>query len=445
MISVRFNVLSLFLIVTFASCSSSQFSDCEEHYIEEVRVCSPVSLDFLYNDGFIHDRPQSVGEINTINKAFQLALIEWIPKRNMPCVYGDRWYAAGILNHGAPYSSVKHLNNFLGLDISLYTFMTALDNPRSYIYSENVNEAPYYGTYCAAYYGTVCSTSVMYALGSDIPYFTDFIPTEEVFEKCAEQTPESIKLCDILWTPGHMVMVIDIGRNSEGEIQTVSILESGGSAKDTEIIKYSISDFKSKWHWTRYQYLKIDDNDIYTPSEYVVLPGENPNFIVENRCLSTHKGDAAPYRTGDEIIIDSFDSNFSSFLLKRNGETFAVYPNSCEIHLKNLPFGQYEAYLYNNDDYSRPTVFEVIDTNVKVERGLQLGVFFSSQNARPVYICICEDKCNKPLSFIPLSKEDVTAGQKYVALPDNHDGSLYCKVIFAGQYGRVSNEPIKLD
>ena len=68
------------------------------------------------------------------------------------------------------YSSVKEINTYVGRNVSFYTFMTAVNNPKSKIYTEDLSAPPYHGTHSATYYGITCSQAVNYALGIKGPY-----------------------------------------------------------------------------------------------------------------------------------------------------------------------------------------------------------------------------------------------------------------------------------
>ncbi len=100
-------------------------------------------------------------------KAHHMADIRWTPLNDIPGL--TKPIPAGIERVGLPYSSVKEKDKFVGLEVSFHTFMTALHNPRSVLYTEDVKESPYYGTNCGPYYGTVCSGAVNYALGKYRP------------------------------------------------------------------------------------------------------------------------------------------------------------------------------------------------------------------------------------------------------------------------------------
>lgn len=453
----RYGVVVIALIV-FSSCSdllplevqerSDVVSSKDTTIPYTTIVSTPISLDFIYNDGLVHDVPSCKGVENTIKKGFQMAFLKWTPLKTVPCIYSSYGYVPGKEMTGIPYSSVKHINTFVGLDISFYTFLTALHNPYSYIYTEDVRKDPYCGTFCAPYFGTVCSTTVMAALGSEIPFFTNFVPANSAFIKCDTQSMDSIELCDILWSGGHIVMVIDIGRDVNGAIKSVAILETNTDVvKDTAIVKYTVDEFVQRWekcNWVRYRYRDVEHNLSYIPSDFVVLPEESPKTVAFNNCLSTKKGDKSPYRVGETVYIDVLDPFFVSLELFRNDEYYESIPTQPCLALSDLPYGSYRAFLRKGDDVSGDIFFEVLDTSVNVEQGTHLKVSFSSHNSTPVYICICEGIENVPLCFDLISESDKLIGYKYVDMPTKATRELYCKVLFKGEYGRVANELIPL-
>ena len=148
-------------------------------------------------------------DINSVQKrAQQIARIKWKPLGAIPNNNGS--YAAGQMVTGMPYSSVKELDKFIGYDVSFHTFMTAVNNPRSVLYTENVGKAPYHGINCASYYGTVCNVTVCYALGIDFPWDTNQIDKCGYFKRTTNQDPQSIRIADVIWQSGHELMIYDM-------------------------------------------------------------------------------------------------------------------------------------------------------------------------------------------------------------------------------------------
>src|SRR5262245_33983913 len=83
--------------------------------------------------------------------AHNLSQIKWTPVAgSMPNRSGG-YFQQGKQYTGVPYSSVRSVGRYIGFDISLRTFLAAVENPQSVLYTENLsgkvpNAAPYYGT-----------------------------------------------------------------------------------------------------------------------------------------------------------------------------------------------------------------------------------------------------------------------------------------------------------
>ena len=84
-----------------------------------------------------------------------MSRVKWTPVADgMPKRGGH--FTAGQEYTGVPYSSVKHVGRYIGFDIFLKTFLAAVENPQSVLYTENL-----YGKVSNAecYYGKVCTAS----------------------------------------------------------------------------------------------------------------------------------------------------------------------------------------------------------------------------------------------------------------------------------------------
>lgn len=93
-------------------------------------------LDSLLNRNF-------TGVEVALRRAEQFANIQWTPVGDVPSRYGlNGVYAKGITQKGLPYSLGIWANTHIGTQVPLYTYMTALNNPNSVLYTEDMREAP---------------------------------------------------------------------------------------------------------------------------------------------------------------------------------------------------------------------------------------------------------------------------------------------------------------
>ena len=187
-------ILLFFPLIAFTSCENEDFQTIDSAY---------------YSFESMVETPDSISSNEVLEKAYKMATIEWTPVLPVPKL-GGGYYEPGKTIKGIPYSSVKEINTYLFQDVSFHTFMTAVHNPKSVLYTENISQLPYHGLNCAPYYGGVCSSTVMYALGISIPYYTKQIIDLPFMHQLEHQEVDSLKICDVIWKPGHVQMVFDV-------------------------------------------------------------------------------------------------------------------------------------------------------------------------------------------------------------------------------------------
>ena len=374
-----------------------------------------------------------------VKKAHQIADVEWTPLRPIPSLTNE-WLPAGSRLFGIPYSSVKEKDKFVGQEVSFYTFMSAVNNPRSILYTDDVKQFPYQGVNCGTYYGTVCSMAVNYALGLERPIESKMYAGHPYFAEVDRQDSYGVCLGDVLWSTGHVVLLIGIQRDVLGVPKSFTILES--DRQNTSIKQYSTSSFNARWKrdgWIAYRYLKLKENTEYSPLPYIHLEGDPDNAPHFNEMLCTSKGDQVCYREGEDVVINVFSSSYQSISIIRNSSFYrSLAIDADDLILSNLPYGHYQVYLDDGFVASEEISFEIIDTSVSVKDGKD--VFFSSKNSLPEYYVICNRTGNRELI------RDITAQERmngFFQLDTDYSG-YYLKVFFKGDFGRVSNEPIKL-
>lgn len=142
------------------------------------------------------------------------------------------FFEAGKENIGVPYSSVRSEGRYIGFDIGLRTFLAAVENPQSVLYTENLTGKV---SNAAAYYGSVCSAYTSYALGCGIwevsrrygPQISDGIRLVE------PQSADAAQVGDVIYTPhatetsgSHVEMVTAVIKNAAGRVISVRVDES---------------------------------------------------------------------------------------------------------------------------------------------------------------------------------------------------------------------------
>lgn len=415
-------------------------------------------------NGDLEDVPETRGVRQALRKIKQLTTIHWVPEAAVPNNVSN--FAPGSTVTGIVYSSVKELSKFVGLEVSLRTFMTAVHNPYSLLYTENVNATrtrsdygvTYYGDNANAYYGMVCSSLVFYGLGIDVNWKTaqfQYLAKIGVLEKIYDQSADGLKLCDVQWIPGHTRIVTGIRRNEYGDVTEVQLSEAFNT--NMRVKWWTASEVNG---WTNdiwYRYTELYKNLDYTPSPFVAVPGdpELPAYQY-NDDICTFAGDYAAFAVGDMVYLTYTKGAYTSLEIYKDDaliETIAL--SSIPEHKTDITslmatngYGNYKARLTDGANASGYCYWQMIDCNVSVTNndGV-LTVDFSSHNGKPHY-CSIIDRSGTDLATYVFSDADKSLGQavfnahkvryeQYTT--ETFVETAYIIVLFKGEYGTVRN------
>lgn len=375
--------------------------------------------------------------------------IKWTPVNDVPKRNGV--FHQGKEVSGIPYSSVKELDKFVGQEVSFYTFLSAVNNPRSVLYTENAGMPPYNGTNCATYYGSVCSMTVNFALGLGRPYETIMYGSLPCIKKVAKQDLNHAAPGDIVYINSrHVFLITDIIKNSDDSIINVNILECAGNS--AFIKSYSKQKFQTRLDscsYVLYRYTDLYKLDAELVDGFLTETALNTSIEAKSLCLN--RGDKVSYSDDeDTIVINVLEDGYEKINVFRiiDDNSFLVEErminHTPDVLLTGLSAGTYKVFLSKNDGtISDAVFFEKIQTRVSFSKcGRYIDIKFNSTNAVPDYIVFCKN--NGSRRFITdITDEDKVAGHKVIKCEASTD-SLYLKVFFKGEYGRVSNVMIPL-
>lgn len=424
-----------------------------------------------------NDIPLTEDQKLTVEKAADMSSIKWTPITDIPG-RSNSSYAAGEEKSGTPYSATYEKDKCVGMDVSLETFMTAVNNPFSLLYTERTDLAnsasawgiTYHGVndYAGTYYGNVCSDFVSYALNFRAKYHTGFFGGLNRDHKIGRIIPmrfQSAKIGDMLYQNGHIAMVSGVKRNDIGQVVKITVTEESlGSTHNTEYTDMTEFDARLINRTTPNFFRDIcmaKDNHRYTfdaaTYEY-------------NDDICTFAGDKACFNEGELIVINynlkNTNSGWTAIELYKNDVLFATY-NIADIDQSELPegqrnhalklangleYGDYKARLTDGVNYSDYTTFKVVEANVTVENltASVAKVSFSSSNGTPKYINIATQTMGVPRAIYELTEQDITNGYAIldaVVLSAQRteepllSGTAYhAKVYFETPYGRVAGK-----
>ena len=394
-------------------------------------------------------------------KAMQMLNFKWTPKKAVPKSTSGN-FAADTEQTGTPYSSVAEYDKRLGEDVSFYTFMTALHNPYSLIYTENVRYSTsqsaygiqYYGaSNCAMYYGVVCSGYTSYALGT-IPYTTgDFARLAEagIMEVVYDQSANGVMRGDILWQEGHVLFVQDVWRKN-GVVTNVLVTEEWQPLARTRG-KYTADTFNAflaSEEIIIYRYKELYKNIHYQQSPFVTVGDETPlPAVTYNDDICTFAGDKAAFAEGDLIYIHCLNLAYPQMEIYKNDvlvETITLASDSraaltsdelaYAVNLSNegYTYGKYKCRLKNGDTYSDYTYFEIINAEVTVNG--DIATYSSANGKAELWYWQKYHTTDGGKIYNMTELDGQSSGTMDVS--NRKNGFPLLKVLFRGEYGRVA-------
>lgn len=335
-----------------------------------------------------------------------LSQVKWTPvAATMPNRRGG-FFEAGKENTGVPYSSVRSEGRYIGFDIGLRTFLAAVENPKSVLYTENLTGKV---SNAAAFYGTVCSSYTSYALGCGI---------WEVSRRYGPQISEGIMLVqpqmaqaaqvgDVIYTPhatetsgSHVEMITAVTKDAAGRVISVRVEES--RPPTTATTERSAAAFEKHLATRNKQLFRITDREAWrgaNRSEPLLFPNyeadaEKP---VINRTLLLDLGDWVPYQKGHAVkfhVMDRDQRGVKSLVIRRDGQTVEEIalegPGEHERRFETC--GDYTAHVTHRDgSISQSCEFAVCDLKLTLPEGkapMKGGwqVQFSTENIKPIVI-----------------------------------------------------------
>lgn len=219
---------------------------------------------------------------------------------------------------GVPYSSVKSEGRYIGFDIFLKTFLAAVENPKSVLYTENLKGKV---ANAECYYGNVCSSYTSYALQCGIWYVSRLHgpPHRKGVEVVQPQSAQSAQAGDMIYTPpatkgggAHIEIVTGVTRNTRGKVTHVRVEESW--PQTTRNTNRDAKTFNKHIAARNRQLYRITDLDAWrggNRAESFLFPNYDDDSAEPtiNRVLLLDRGDWVPYQKGEPVKINIMDKD----------------------------------------------------------------------------------------------------------------------------------------
>ena len=387
------------------------------------------------------------GALNAVKKAYQLTDIAFTPLK--PIANNIGTYRADSSYTGMIYSSVKEIGTYVGSNVSFHTFMTAIHNPRSKIYTDWINRSPYHGTNCRAYYGTVCSGLVSYALGI-MPILGSYdFPVSDVMEELDINDTDVFHLADVLWRKGHVAIITDVIRDSKDRVVLLEVSESRAKGTSTYTIpRQTIPANVGNRYKKLLRYKHLEANTSYTPApDFVSVLDESPIPFMYNDDLCVDKGDRSCYFVGETVTLNLLSSCDSLQVYKEGTLHTTIQPKVEDVRLTGLNSGVYQARVFQGERASDYTTWMMVDRKI-VPSVSEMRVYFESENATPVSLFFCGKDGGRDFTVSEticrrFTEEEIANG--YMVIPPERmkESRPYFTITFATEFGNISTKPIE--
>lgn len=396
-----------------------------------------------------HDKPVSNGVENALKRAKQMVEIKWTPVRRMAAstIYRDinevrhdvdTFFAPYRPLQGVNYSSVRCHEKFVGDNVLFETYLSALANPRSVMYTRSQHGQ---GRAMSGFYGTVCTSFAAYVYNQPVRFPSDTWSTIPGVTEVDTAALENLQLCDAVLKVGHIAIITGIQRDVEGKVRIVTVSESVSPlciAKD-----YTPEEFRGYWLASGYQiYRYAGIHDVpYTPDPFAPVEGdpvmERPDI---NTVLQPDYGNKGNYMLGDTVELDVMEEGWAS--VEITGPESVVLPveEDLKATFKPLASGYYTACCVKDGEKSALVEFRVTNLALRGDKpvlckGDTLELSFKAEHGDKALGWIIQSPSHGWRQAGFLSDEERAVGKTEITV-DVVPGESYVFVMAEGAFGR---------
>lgn len=433
------------------------------------QASSLLDVDNLTESAFtdvVRDTPKDITVLNGYKKAKQMLNVEWTPLLNAIDSIPDRWgtgyYEPGVKRTGVPYSAVLETHTYIPQNISFYSFVSAVNNPYSLLYTENVSGdnsrsavgKTYHGHVPAdgqrgTFMGSTCSVLIGYCLGFRVTYGAgEMFRRTDLFVPIIDQSAQGVELMDILLNAAHAILVTEVWRTRMGEVVRIKTIEAVGNVRERDFTAEDFNYFIVANGYKITRYKDLYKNTEYRPSSVVAVTDEGEPAVspVFNSDICTFKGDKCSFAEGETIRINFFDGDYAAMEIYNGNDIISTISDlDSSLHYvdltsMDLSYGKYKARMIKSDNsYSDYTYWEILDCGVFFDKKTYT-ISVSSNNAvarQAKYVRVSGnikqridmgDISNGNIEFVPTFDVDALTEKVYVV------------VEFIGDYGGVISD-----
>ena len=366
--------------------------------------------------------PNTLQQLNVIRKCNRYRFTPWTPLRDIPTRQGSTGREDGGFSpagtpfpRGIPYSSNWQDYKYPGITVSTYTFLTAVNNPYSLAYTENLrhtNPQSAWGRKWVVangtnYYGLVCCGLTAAATKSELVWNNGNIPDVEEFtfvDNGADMDLNLIKIGDVFNNASHAVVIYGIRRDANNNVSDIRICQHGGSFWGCDFNTHTAEQFKANYSINGWQMFRF--NNLYKNTDFVLEPTDvdQINQILDDDSPVTYSN----LPTGYTKEICTFAGDKASFALGAVRHLIVINYN-----LDGNSMGTYDRVrLYNVNDTTTPVgEWTVAQANATLNGVWDRDNSFSTDNYETV------DMENHAV-VVSTGTNPLSAGKYYAVLSD---------------------------
>ena len=297
-----------------------------------------------------------------IKRAKQLTGFKWTPLRDISTRLAGKLptlpsEAFGAFEEGKEYQGIMYSNctsddKFFGDNVSIETYLSALANPDSVLYTNYSKDDPYYGI--------VCTSFVRYALGirkmySNTAWHT--IPGMKVVQERGKLSVDGMEVCDILQAsralgdgPNHVALITDILRDETGKITEIEISEAIHPLTVTR--KLSVENLYTEYaKYKLYRYEYLDDIPPFDEEQNKIL--YESGIDKKLPMIAVNYGNKSNYLEGEGVGISVFAEGKNVIEIYKDGELVSELKVNGRARItRRLAKGYYVVKLKDTDEYT---------------------------------------------------------------------------------------------
>lgn len=396
---------------------------------DEVRVekIGLVPLSSTDSDGW--ERPTTLQQLNVIRWSNRMRFLRWTPLRDVSSRGTNGISPAGVtFAKGVPYSSNWQDYKYVGITMSIYTFLTMVNNPYSLLYTESLKSSDprsawgrhWVVTNGTTYCGTVCIAFTAAVTGSELVWNNPQIENVREFsviDHIKDVDPNNLQIGDILNDDQHGVVVYALKKDANGNVTHIKVAQSSGTSTGcniaTDTIENRIATYIARNNGGVYLYKY---NNLYKNTKF----DPEPTDIAEiDQILSDDSVVTYPSPVAYTKEICTFAGDKASFARGVVGGNNLIVIN---YNLDGASMGGYDRIrLYHADDPDAPYLaseYTIAEANASLTNYWTRDTSFSTDNYPTV------DMTNHAL-VVSSHAIGLDSGKYYAVLSDGTIDSTY--------------------